>query len=267
MEYDSAGLLNEAHSSQEQQRTLLKQLAGRAVADSMVKSGMKLGLGTGSTAVYAVRRIGELMAQGVLRDICAFATSLQTEIECEKLSIPVYNLNSRELSSGLDLTIDGADEVDPHNYLIKGGGGALLIEKIAAYASSQYAIIVDESKLKDRLGIDFPVPVEVVPAARVQVARVLEKMGAAVILREAVRKAGPVITEHGNLILDIRLGSEFLETRFRGFPADPSLMEIELNQIPGVVENGFFTRKPPVVTIARSDGTVETRQAVDKQPV
>jgi len=244
MEQDTIRLMNE-----------MKQRAGKAAADSMVKSGMKLGLGTGSTAVYAVRRIGELLAQGVLRDICAFATSFQTEIECEKQNIPFFNLNSRELSSGLDLTIDGADEVDNQNYLIKGGGGALLIEKIAAYASLKYAIVIDESKLTERLGTGFPVPVEVVPAARVQVTRVLEKYGADVILREATKKAGPVITEHGNIILDIRLGTEF-----HGSPITPSLMETELNQIPGVVENGFFTKNPPIVCIARSNGTVEIRQ-------
>jgi ribose 5-phosphate isomerase A len=227
----------------------MKEAAGKAVVDEMVKSGMKLGLGTGSTAIHAVRRVGELLAQGALRDICAFATSFQTEIECEKLKIPFFTLNSRELSSGLDLTIDGADEVDPKNFLIKGGGGALLIEKLAAYASSSYAIIVDESKLTERLGGGFPVPVEVVPEARVQAARGLDKLGANVNLREALRKAGPVITEHGNIILDIRFGSSI----------DPSVMETELNQIPGVVENGFFTRKPPVVYIARSNGTIETR--------
>ena len=228
----------------------MKETAGRAVVDDMVKSGMKLGLGTGSTAIHAVRRVGELLAQGVLRDISAFATSFQTEIECEKLGIHFYTLNSRELSSGLDLTIDGADEVDPQNRLIKGGGGAMLIEKIAAYASSEYAIIVDESKLVERLGLGFPVPLEVVPEARVQAARTLDKLGVNVNLREALRKAGPVITEHGNLILDIRFGS----------PIDPSIMETELNQIPGIVENGFFTRKPPVVYIARSNGTIETRR-------
>jgi len=241
----------------------MKEAAGKAAADDLVKSGMKLGLGTGSTAIYAVRRIGELLQQGVLRDICAFATSFQTEIECEKQNIPFYNLNSRTLSSGLDLTIDGADEVDPQNYLIKGGGGALLIEKIAAYASSQYAIIVDESKLTEHLGYGFPVPVEVIPAARVQVSKVLDKFGADVILREAVRKAGPVITEHGNIILDIRFGSPGFQSKLdlqSGY-IDPSLMESELNQIPGVVENGFFTRKPSVVYIARSNGTVEARLA------
>jgi len=228
---------------------LMKEAAGKAVVDQMVKSGMKLGLGTGSTAIHAVRRVGELLAQGALRDISAFATSFQTEIECEKLGIPFYTLNSRELSSGLDLTIDGADEVDPKNFLIKGGGGAHLIEKLAAYASSEFAVIVDESKIVDRLGGGFPVPVEVVPEARVQVSRSLDKLGTSVTLREALRKAGPVITEHGNIILDIRFDS----------PIDPSVMETELNQIPGVVENGFFTRKPPVVYIARSNGTIETR--------
>jgi len=229
---------------------LMKEAAGKAAVDEMVKSGMKLGLGTGSTAIHAVRRVGELLSQGALRDIHAFVTSFQTEIECEKLRIPFFSLNSRELSSGLDLTIDGADEVDPQNRLIKGGGGAHLIEKLAAYASAQFAITVDESKLTERLGGGFPVPVEVVPEARVQVTKALEKLGSNVIIREAVRKAGPVITEHGNLILDIRFNS----------PIDPSLMETEINNIPGVVENGFFTRKQPVVFIAHSNGTVEKRR-------
>jgi ribose 5-phosphate isomerase A len=229
---------------------LLKEAAGKAAVDGMVKSGMKLGLGTGSTAIHAVRRVGELLAQKKLRDISAFATSFQTEIECERLGIPVYSLNSRELSAGLDLTIDGADEVDRNNFLIKGGGGAMLIEKLAAYSSSSFVIAVDQTKLTDSLGTGFPVPVEVIPEARVQVTRALEKTGASVLLREAVRKAGPVITEHGNIILDIRFSS----------PVDPSLMEVELKKIPGVVENGFFTGNPPIIYIAHNDGTVETRE-------
>jgi len=228
---------------------LMKEAAGKAAVDALVKSGMKLGLGTGSTAIHAVRRVGELLANGTLRDISAFATSFQTEIECEKLGIPFYSLNSKELASGLDLTIDGADEVDPKNRVIKGGGGAMLIEKLAAYSSALFAVIVDESKIVQSIGTVFPVPVEVVPSARVQAARVLEKLGASVILREALRKAGPVITEHGNLILDIRFSSQI----------DPVFMEAEINKIPGVVENGFFTGNIPVVYIARSNGTIETR--------
>ena len=226
-----------------------KEAAGRAAVDSLVRSGMKLGLGTGSTAIHAIRRVGELMRQGALINIKAFVTSIQSEIECEKLGIPFYPLNSAELSGCLDLTIDGADEVDPQNCLIKGGGGALLIEKIAAYNSAAYAIAVDESKVVWNLGTAFPIPVEVVPEARVSAGKVLEKMGANVILREAVRKAGPVITEHGNLIFDVRFNS----------PVNPMEMEHEINQVPGVVENGLFTQIRPMVFIAYSDGTIKER--------
>jgi ribose 5-phosphate isomerase A len=227
----------------------MKEAAGRAAVDALVKSGMKLGLGTGSTAIHAIRRVGHLLSQGALKDVNAFATSFQSEIECEKLGIPFYPLNSRELSGGLDLTIDGADEVDPQNRLIKGGGGAHLIEKIAAYASAAYAVTVDESKIVGSLGTGFPVPVEVVSEARATVSRALEGLGAAVAIREALRMAGPVITEHGNLLLDIRFAA----------PVDPVKMEDEINRIPGVVENGFFARIRPAVYIARSDGTVEVR--------
>jgi ribose 5-phosphate isomerase A len=227
-----------------------KKAAGRAAVDSMVKSGMKLGLGTGSTALHAIHRIGELLTQGILRDIYAFPTSFQSEIECEKLSIPHFPLNSREFANGLDLTIDGADEVDPNNYLIKGGGGAHLIEKLAAYNSSIFAVVADESKIVSQLGIAFPVPVEVIPEARVQAGRMLEKFDANVILREAAHKDGPIITEHGNIILDIRFNA----------PVDPAVMEDTLNHIPGVIENGFFTKKTPYIFIARLDGTILERR-------
>jgi ribose 5-phosphate isomerase A len=232
----------------------IKQALGRAAVDGLVKSGMKLGLGTGSTAIHAVRRIGELLSRGEISGLKVFPTSFQTQLECEKLGIPVYSLNSPELGGGLDLTIDGADEIDPESRLIKGGGGALLIEKLAAYASASYAIVADETKLVEHLGIAFPLPVEVIPEARVPVSRSLEKLGAAVVLREALRKAGPVISEHGNLLLDVR---------FRE-PADPDALETEINAIPGVVENGFFTGPRdrflrPLVYIGRADGRVELR--------
>jgi len=228
----------------------MKQAAGGAAAASLVKSGMKLGLGTGSTAIHAIRMVGELLSRGVLSDICAFPTSFQSEIECEKLKIPFFPLNSRELSGRLDLTIDGADEVDPKSNLIKGGGGAMLIEKLAAYASEVFAVTVDESKIVGSLGTGFPVPVEVIPEARTCVRQALEALGASVTLREALRKAGPVITEHGNLILDIRFA----------VAVDPAAMESEINSIPGVVENGFFTRNRPIVYIAHLDGTIEVRK-------
>ena len=232
----------------------IKEMVGREAVEALVKNGMKLGLGTGSTAIPAVRHIGLLLREGKLKDILAVPTSFQTSIECEQCGIPLYTLNSKEIGGTLDLTIDGADEVDPKNRLIKGGGGALLLEKIVAYASTSYAIVVDESKLTDNLGVRFPVPVEVVPEARFPVTLALEKLGAEVMLREAVRKAGPVITDHGNLLLDIRFKT----------PPDPAQLEAELNRIPGVVENGIFTGPldrslVPKVFIGRADGSLEVR--------
>ncbi|MFQ3547341.1 MAG: ribose-5-phosphate isomerase RpiA [Termitinemataceae bacterium] len=227
----------------------IKELVAYTAVERLVHSGMKLGLGTGSTAIPAVRRIGELYQQGLLQDIKAVPTSFQTVIECERWGIPLYTLNSREIGGELDLTIDGADEVDPRSFCTKGGGGALLVEKIVAYASTSYAIVVDESKLVQNLGLAFPIPIEVVTEARLPVQRALEALGAQVQLREAVRKAGPVITEHGNLLLDIRFS----------MPIDPAVLEGEINHIPGVVENGLFTRKHPLVFIGRSDGQVEQR--------
>jgi ribose 5-phosphate isomerase A len=227
----------------------MKALAGRSAVDALVKSGMKLGLGTGSTAIPAVKHIGALMAEGKLKDIKAVPTSFQTVLECEALGIPLFSLNSREIGGKLDLTIDGADEVDSRSFCTKGGGGALLLEKIIAYASASYAIVVDESKIVDNLGLTFAIPIEVIPEARVPVIRALEALGAEPVIREALRKAGPVITEHANLIVDIRLKQA----------ADSAALEAELNRIPGVVENGLFTRIRPSVFIARRDGAVERR--------
>jgi len=237
----------------------IKEIVGREAVEALVKSGMKLGLGTGSTAMPAVRHVGLLLREGRLKNIMAVPTSFQTLMECEKWDIPVFTLNSKEIGGKLDLTIDGADEVDGKNRLVKGGGGALLIEKIVAYSSASCAIVVDESKLRESLGVKFPVPVEVVPEARITVTMALLDLGAEVVLREAVRKAGPVISEHGNLLLDARFKEEI----------DPQFLEDEINRIPGVVENGFFTfragrsssGKPlfPRIFIGYEDGRVEQR--------
>jgi ribose 5-phosphate isomerase A len=228
----------------------MKALVGRTAVEKLVKSGMKLGLGTGSTAIPAVAHIGKLLQEGKLSGIKAVSTSFQTTIECEKWGIPLYTLNSKEINGELDLTIDGADEVDPRKSCIKGGGGALLMEKIIAYASEFYAIVIDESKLVENLALKFPLPIEVIPAARVLVVKSLEAVGAEVTLREAIRKAGPVITDNGNILLDVLFKN----------PVDPSHLEAELNRIPGVVENGFFTRLPPTVFIGHSDGSIEVRE-------
>ena len=232
----------------------IKEMVAKEAVTTLVKSNMKLGLGTGSTAIPAVRYIGKLISEGTLKNIIAVPTSFQTTIVCEELGIPIFSLNSREIGGCLDLTIDGADEVDTENRLIKGGGGALLLEKIVAYASSSYAIVLDETKTVNTLGNKFPVPVEVIPDARLTVSMALEKLGASVKLREAVRKAGPVITDRGNLLLDIL----FKET------IDPIALESKINTIPGVVENGFFTgpmdrKLRPMVFIGYNSGKVEQR--------
>jgi ribose 5-phosphate isomerase A len=228
----------------------IKALVGRTAVEKLVKDNMKLGLGTGSTAIPAVQYIGQLMQEGKLFGIKAVSTSFQTTIECEKWGIPLYTLNSKEIDGELDLTIDGADEVDPKKFCIKGGGGALLMEKIIAYASASYAIVIDESKLVENLALKFPLPIEVIPAARISVTKSLAAMGAEVTLREAVRKAGPVVTDNGNILLDVL----FKEA------VDPSAFEFALNSIPGVVENGFFTRRTPTVFIGHADGSIEERK-------
>ena len=129
----------------------VKKALGREAVDRFVVDGTKLGLGTGSTAIWAVRRVAERLREGSLHGIRAVTTSLQSELEARRLGISVGTLNDADMAGGLDLTIDGADEVDGAHNAIKGGGGALLLEKIVAYASRRFVIIVDEEKLSSRL--------------------------------------------------------------------------------------------------------------------
>jgi ribose 5-phosphate isomerase A len=230
--------------------TETKKVLGTQAVDRFVRDGMRLGLGTGSTAIWAARRVGALMAEGKLKGVRAVTTSLQTELEARALGIPVVTLNDTALDCALDLTIDGADEVDPACNLIKGGGGALLMEKIVAYASRSLLIIVDDSKLSARLCDRFAIPVEIVVNALEPVSRTLRELGGEVSLRMAVRKAGPVVTDLGNLLLDVT---------FRR-PFDPRRMEDELKLIPGVLEDGLFTKKKPELLIGHADGSVEHRK-------
>lgn len=234
----------------------LKIRVARFAVDSLVtegklKSGMKLGLGTGSTAMPAVKRIAELIEDGTLSGIRAVATSFQTSIECETLGIPLFSLNSREIQGKLDLAIDGADEIlpSPENHLIKGGGAALLLEKIVAYNSNYLVIVADSSKAVESLGTRFALPVEIIPEARVSIIQALAELGAEATLRKGVRKAGPIVTDNGNLILDCLWKT----------PVDAAKMEDVINSITGVVENGFFTKKRPSVYLAHTDGSIEVR--------
>lgn len=239
--------------SVEDQKILAAQTAiDRLISEGLIHSGMKIGLGTGSTAVHAVKRLAEYIAKGVLKDIAAVATSFQTSIICEECNIPLFSLSSRRINGCLDLTIDGADEIDAKKNLIKGGGAALLREKIVAYNSNLFVIIGDETKSVNTLGIRFPLPIEIVPEARLSIIKKLEETyGVSTIIRDGVRKKGPVITDNGNFIVDVK------------WPAnekvDPVKLESELNAIPGVIENGFFTQKTPRVFLGRSNSAVEER--------
>ena len=207
--------------------------AVRAV--DLVRSGMVLGLGTGSTAALAVEEIGRRLADGRLHDLVGVPTSDATERQARALGIPLSTL---ERHPALDLTIDGADEVDPARRLIKGGGGALLREKIVATASRRLAVVVDRSKLVDRLGARFPLPVEVTPFGWTTHVEPIRAMGGEPVLRS--RDGAPYRTDGGNYILDVR---------FAGGIDDPERVGAELKARVGVVETGLFLGFEPEVIV------------------
>ena len=224
--------------------TRLKQEAGYHAA-AMVESGMIVGLGEGSTAIWAVRRIGERLRDGGLRDILGIPASLQIEREALALGIPLTTLEDHPV---IDLTIDGADEVDPQLNLIKGGGGALLREKIVAQASQREIIVVDESKLSDALGTNWAVPVEVIPFGwRSQLDYLLE-LGAGVMLRGGTDS--PYRTDQGNYILDCDFGPIF----------DPAALGAQIKARAGVVEHGLFLGLASEVIVVSPSGMRHIRR-------
>lgn len=236
--------------SQSEQKVLAARTAVETlVGKGLIHSGMKIGLGTGSTALPAVKRLSEYIADGTLKDVKAVATSFQTENACIDWGIPVYSFKDRAINGELDLAIDGADEIDTECNCIKGGGAALLREKIVAYNSKKFVIVADSSKAVKTLGTKFALPVEIIAEAYVPVKKALEKLGAKVVIREGVRKCGPVITDNGNQIVDCLWEK----------PVDPVEMEKVIDDITGVVEVGFFTQNKPAAFIAKEDGTVEVR--------
>ncbi|MDD2901299.1 MAG: ribose-5-phosphate isomerase RpiA [Syntrophales bacterium] len=209
-------------------------------AVQFIQSGMTLGLGTGTTAIYATRRISELYRSGKLRDIVAFATSRAVWHEAVKMGIPML---TEDMPQAIDVTIDGADEVDPQFNLIKGGGGALLREKIVAQASRREIIIVDESKLSRQLGTHWPVPVEVLPYGWQSQARYLESLGAEVTLRKTADGC-EFCTDQGNIILDSRFGPI----------ADLEGLAQKLASRAGIMEHGLFLNLADEVIVAGPQG-------------
>lgn len=216
---------------------LKREAAERAV--EFVRSGMVLGLGTGSTTTFAVREIGRKLEDGELERLVGIPTSTDTRDLAQSLGIVLSTLEEHPV---VDLTIDGADEVDPDGNLIKGGGGALLWEKIVATASRQLVIVVDESKMVERLGLGFALPVEVVAFGWKTHERTIRELGAEPALRRDISGA-PFCTDEGHYIIDCRFAEGI---------ADPHAASRTLMERPGVVETGLFLEMSPEVVVGRS---------------
>lgn len=214
-----------------------KKIAGERAAE-YVKSGMTVGLGTGSTASYMIHRLGQMVKEGL--EIKCFPTSRESESLARSLHLPLLKENE---VSRLDITIDGADEFDPDKNLIKGGGGALLREKMVAIVTDFYVVVADDSKQVEQLGA-FMVPVEVVPFAWQLTARHIQALDAETTIRESDK--GFYRTDNNNYILD----SDF------GAITDAEELEKTLNQIPGVVANGLFVNIADKIICVGADGKV-----------
>lgn len=221
---------------------LEKEAAARASLE-YVKDGQVVGLGTGSTAAYFIKLLGEKVRNGL--HICGIPTSIRSEELALSLGIPVITLDDCQ---EIDVTVDGADEVDPELRLIKGGGGAALREKIVASATKQLVIVADASKRVQRLG-KFPLPVEVIRFAQALVAKRISAMGADVQLRRNA-DGTPYVTDENNHILDCRFG----EIR------DPDNLARELSEMPGVVEHGLFIGMASVALFARGSEITELKR-------
>ncbi len=228
----------------------------KAVAEAAVNevtSNMIVGLGSGSTAAIMIKTLANKIKAGELKNIRGVPTSFQSEVLALELGIPLIDLAS---VSQIDLAIDGADEVNSDYQLIKGGGACHVREKLVASKANKLLIVVDQTKLVENLNEVFPLPVEVLPSAWKQVKDVIEKMDAKCNLRMAEKKAGPIVTDEGNLILDVL---------FNGGIKNPRKIELLINNIPGVLENGLFidlTDKVLVGKIVNNQTTVYSPEKV-----
>lgn len=219
-----------------------KKAAGEAAAD-LIRNGMRVGLGTGSTASAFIIALARRCSEGL--DIECVSSSVPSFILAQSLDIPLIDINSIDR---LDVTVDGADEIDAQKVMIKGGGGALLREKILAAMSEEMIVVIDESKLVESIG-KFPLPVEIIPFALPATIRHLTEAGYRGELRRNAN-GKPFITENENLIYDLQIGTPIKEY---------NALQERLLRIPGIVDTGLFIGYAGRVIIGHLDGTVEIR--------
>jgi len=221
----------------------MKKAVAQAAVDQ-IQNGMILGLGSGSTAALMIEALAVKIQSGEIKDVVGVTTSFQGEVLASELGIPLKSLSS---VSEIDLAIDGADEVDPKFQLIKGGGACHVQEKLVAALAKKFIVVVDSSKLVEKLNLDFKLPVEVLPSAWKQVQKTLKDLEGEGNLRMAQKKAGPIVTDQGNLILDLT---------FRNGIDQPEILESQINNIPGVLENGLFVNLTNQVLVGKVENDV-----------
>ncbi|MDF1557510.1 MAG: ribose-5-phosphate isomerase RpiA [ANME-2 cluster archaeon] len=215
-----------------------KKAVGYSAA-ALVEDGMVVGLGTGSTTAFAIEALGRRVDEGL--DIKGIPTSYQSQMLAIEWGIPLTSLDQDPV---LDIALDGADQVDVDLFVIKGGGAAHTNEKIVARSSRQFVVLVDEKKMVDTF--TYPVPLEVIPRALELVKRQVMALGGSPLLRMAVRKDGPVITDNGNLVVDVDFGE---------IP-DPRKLAMELSVCTGIIEHGIFDNVDEVY-VGKRDGSIE----------
>lgn len=223
-----------------------KRRAAEAAA-THVEDGNVIGLGSGSTAKHFIEVIGSDLRSGKIRGVLGVPTSHQAAADSVKAGIPLTSLDEHP---ELDLTVDGADQIDGKLDAIKGGGGALLREKVIASASEAYILIADERKLTRDLGSGCPLPLEVLPFSLGSVLLKIKRLGAGAVVRAGQGKLGPVVTDNGNFIIDADFGAI----------ADPSGLERDLKAIPGVIETGLFLGYAGLAYIGAGEGVREMRR-------
>jgi ribose 5-phosphate isomerase A len=233
-------------------QTIAKRAAGEAAA-ALVQPGMRLGLGTGSTTAFAIEALGRRVREEGLR-VAGVPTSFAAERLAREHGVPLLTVDDLGLdrlpagAPGLDLALDGADEVDPDLNLVKGRGGAHVREKVVAALAARFVVLADDSKRVGRLGTTMPVPVETLPMAAEAVARGLRGLGAVPVLRMGRAKDGPVVTDQGLWILD---------ARFADGIADARAVSDAIDTMPGVLGHGLFLGMATDLVLGRADGSVE----------